>query len=897
MKSVIVANFEQGFMSQTFDSQTLVSPEPHNLFPKKREDLSYSDQKLQDETVYLVVDNATDSYHYFYDINFAIFLMLDGKTSLLEIKQKIEELFPDAEVSLEDIQSFIVQLQEKGLLEGSEKRLTQTRKRTLAQENIFFFRVFSINFDPVAEKFLSFFSLLFEKPFVFIALAFIAWSFIFSFSLSFPWVTLSLLLSAFFAGKLAFFFELVLAGTTSGFFHELGHAMACKKFGGNVREAGLLFYFFLPAFYADVSSASAFRNKTHKIIVGLAGVYLQLFVSALAMLLWYFLVPQSPLYNFLVLLIGAGGFFAILNFIPLIKLDGYYILCDWLEVLNLRENAFRYLSLLLQKWLFNLEKAQNELDLISIKLRKIYFWYAFFGMLYTIWLLWRVFRLFSNLLLSHFKQSGFGTLLLLAGIFLVLKKIWQRRAPAMSELLKKIKESSKAKWFFLIRLKKTTIFFIIIVFLGLIPSRWPGLKGNCVVRPSIKRALAPLESGVVAKIFQHEGEAIKKGEVFAQLDDFNVRKELTALLLQKKALKKRLAYLSAAFGTSLTQANKNFQQAKLNLEAHDILAYNELEKAKNAMQALETRYRTLHKDIEALNQGDLPEELAQIDEELIQAKNKLAFSKNEWNRYQTLASQFLVSPKEVEEKHEAYENARSEVSRLKDKLDFAKKKLFDDENVAFHEYTASRQAYEALLKQVSIIDPQKLQKEVKESRKILNYTEAQKTEIQEVKAQLKLLDSTIAFEQQKLMRLQIKSPIDGVIMTPHVKELEGQRVEKGQPIAWVYHPGSMIFEIHIDELDISQVPHPNDKNNKVEVRLLAFPNQSFSGKILRIVPESLPNSAIGTYLVDVKVEDPSKKLLPGMMGTGKIYGKPRPILWQLLRRPVEYVLWKLWGLF
>ena len=44
--------------------------------------------------------------------------------------------------------------------------------------------------------------------------------------------------------------------------HELGHAFACKYFGGEVRELGFMLLYFQPAFYCDVSDAWTFPERT-----------------------------------------------------------------------------------------------------------------------------------------------------------------------------------------------------------------------------------------------------------------------------------------------------------------------------------------------------------------------------------------------------------------------------------------------------------------------------------------------------------------------------------------------------------------------------------------------------------------------------------------------------------
>src|ERR1044071_9256890 len=54
--------------------------------------------------------------------------------------------------------------------------------------------------------------------------------------------------------------------------HELGHALATKRYGGEVHEMGIMLLLFQPVPYVDASSAYRFRDKWERILVGAAGM-------------------------------------------------------------------------------------------------------------------------------------------------------------------------------------------------------------------------------------------------------------------------------------------------------------------------------------------------------------------------------------------------------------------------------------------------------------------------------------------------------------------------------------------------------------------------------------------------------------------------------------------------
>src|SRR6185295_10688621 len=122
--------------------------------------------------------------------------------------------------------------------------------------------------------------------------------------------------------------------------HEFSHGLACKRFGGQVHEIGLLLIYLQPAMYCNVSDAWLFPEKRRRLLVTLAGAWFEVFCWALAMLFWRFTDPAT-LPNYLALVIATTlGIKTLFNLNPLIKLDGYYLLSDYLEIPNIRRNAF-----------------------------------------------------------------------------------------------------------------------------------------------------------------------------------------------------------------------------------------------------------------------------------------------------------------------------------------------------------------------------------------------------------------------------------------------------------------------------------------------------------------------------------------------------------------------------
>jgi putative peptide zinc metalloprotease protein len=124
--------------------------------------------------------------------------------------------------------------------------------------------------------------------------------------------------------------------------HEFAHGLTLKHFGGRVEEMGFQFLYFIPALYCNVSDAWLLKRR-ERILVTFAGGYVQFVIWAWATIAWRLLAPETFGSRVCLITIGFAAVQAAFNFNPLLKLDGYYILSDYLEIPNLRAKAFAHL--------------------------------------------------------------------------------------------------------------------------------------------------------------------------------------------------------------------------------------------------------------------------------------------------------------------------------------------------------------------------------------------------------------------------------------------------------------------------------------------------------------------------------------------------------------------------
>ena len=140
-------------------------------------------------------------------------------------------------------------------------------------------------------------------------------------------------------------------------FHELGHGLITKAFGGEVHEIGIMLLVFTPVPYVEASAAWAFQSKWQRILVGAAGMVVELFLASLALFVWVSAEPglvRMLAYNTLLI---AGVSTVLFNANPLLRFDGYYMLMDYLEIPNLKGRANRYLGYLVERYALGQQEA------------------------------------------------------------------------------------------------------------------------------------------------------------------------------------------------------------------------------------------------------------------------------------------------------------------------------------------------------------------------------------------------------------------------------------------------------------------------------------------------------------------------------------------------------------
>jgi len=191
--------------------------------------------------------------------------------------------------------------------------------------------------------------------------------------------------------------------------HEFGHAFAVRRFGGEVHTMGVMFLIFSPLPYMDATAAWFFRNKWHRVLVGAAGMIVEVFVASCAVFVWAFTGPgiiHTLAYN---MVFVASISTVLFNINPLLRFDGYYILSDLLDMPNLHQHSNQHLKYLVEHHAFKCQDAETPATS-----RQEEIWFTSFGILSGIYRI-VVFSMIFLFVADQFLLAG----LIMAAICLV----------------------------------------------------------------------------------------------------------------------------------------------------------------------------------------------------------------------------------------------------------------------------------------------------------------------------------------------------------------------------------------------------------------------------------------------------------------------------------------------
>ena len=178
--------------------------------------------------------------------------------------------------------------------------------------------------------------------------------------------------------------------------HELGHSVVITHYGRKVKSAGFLIYFGAPAFFVEATD-SLMLDRRQRIVQASAGPFMELVIAGIASLV-IFAFPEGPLADLLYKFALLNYIVIFMNLVPLLELDGYWILSDLIQVPDLRARSLEFI----QHDFWHKTRARERLSPQEWGLGA----YAIAGIAFTIFSFWTGYFFWSRSSAPWWAPSG-----------------------------------------------------------------------------------------------------------------------------------------------------------------------------------------------------------------------------------------------------------------------------------------------------------------------------------------------------------------------------------------------------------------------------------------------------------------------------------------------------------
>ena len=506
---------------------TSLSSEERPIGMVARSDLVVQESVYQGEKCWIVKDPLAMKYFRLMAPEHHVLTSLQTPCSYLDLKNQLDRLFPEKITRLEALQNLVVSFHRNGLLKsessGQAKPLRKRRNRELKQKLVqLLSSIVSLKLPGFDPEFLL--TAMYRRT---------KWAFSTTFTCV-VWMTI-LLAASLVIGNLDEFFSklpdfqsffafdnLVFMGTILIFtktIHEFGHGLMCHHYGGECHEIGFMLLVMTPAMYCNTSDSWVMPNRWHRMAIGAAGMYVELFTAAPFTFVWWFTNPSWLHYLALNIMFLSSVSTLIFNANPLLRYDGYFILSDFLEIPNLSQKSKLALTSTLRVWCLGMEPVNSRL--LPQKWRTVFALYSVVSFAYR----WAILFFIMWFLKEIFEPWGLAPL---AYLMISMSAIGMLVMPCY-KMIKfflypgRLREMKRLNF-------GVTLFLLAAVtaFICYFPFE-QHVHGSCRIRSSGAQTVYTQEPGILTEVKVKHGEQVKKGQVLAVLENREYDLEVASL--------------------------------------------------------------------------------------------------------------------------------------------------------------------------------------------------------------------------------------------------------------------------------------------------------------------------------------------------------------------------------
>ena len=606
-------------------------------YTRLRRDLLVSRQETTGGVVFVLKDPQLGRFVRLRQHEYFIAQQFDGETSPEEVRQR-GEAHLGARLGESTLERFTSKLSSLGLLEDPARTTALlSRRQARVRGNILALRFKAIDPDSILAALVPRLSFIFTTTFACFSIAIILLA---TGVMAANWEQIHRSLRTLYRVETIPLAWLTLLCVVIG--HEFSHGLTCKRFGGGVHEIGFLLIYLQPAMYCNVSEAWMFPEKRKRLLVTLAGAWFEIFCWALATLFWRVTEPGTTP-SYLALLIATTlGIKTLFNLNPLIKLDGYYLLSDWVEIPNLRRNAFAHIGKCL-KHLFR--PSQPVVTQATPRERRIFWLYGIFAATYSTWLIGFILLSLGSFLIAKYQAWGFA--LFMTTLIVVFRN-------PLRKALRSFNSQFGPKAGMLRAMKRLVTLAVVLAGLGaalyFIQTEFR-VAGEFRILPLHNAEVRAEVEGIIEDVLHDEGDVVNAGDLIARLSDRDFRAELEKIkseIAEKEARLKMLRVGARAEEIELarmtvTRGQERVKYAQFYLEMERKLYEEKLSSKKDfelAEEAATLRQKELEESegtLKLMLAGSRPEEIEATEAEVSRLSWQRSYLEDQLKRLRVLS--------------------------------------------------------------------------------------------------------------------------------------------------------------------------------------------------------------------------------------------------------------------
>jgi putative peptide zinc metalloprotease protein len=637
--------------------------------------------------------------------------------------------------------------------------------------------------------------------------------------------------------------------------HEFAHGLTAKAFGGRATEiGGLLIYYCLPALFCNVSGLHLIAKRGRRLWVIAAGIYWQLLVGASSLIVWYLLNPHIWMGRIAMALVLGSLLDLIFNANPLIKLDGYYFLSQWLSIPNLMDRSRACWRGLL--W-------GSEPGCFSRRDRRTLLTFGLLSFTYNLALPIVIVWYAAQYLMNRFQFPGLLLSGLLAAVYLVrpLKKV-------VSETRGHMETGKTRIW----RRPRFVLAASALLVLAVLCAPWRasvGSYGILVALPGQETIVRAPENASLLALQVQPGQQVTRGQTLGRMGNLDVEEQIAQVRTDLARASAEEERLMGELGVQRDAAESSaWQLAQRRREFRDLDSEEQQIRRRTPPPAGTEVVPASY--VEPAEQS-LPPALAALEAETQQLAARAAEASRQAQRDRTLHSEGLMARSELEA-------AEGKSAALAFDLDAARQRL----RAALVEH---QRRHSSVGTDVGV------------ARAHLAATEAQEVnlllQLNATRSVRNSLTERLGLLERKRAEFDLSVPRAGTVFGEDLPRMQGQYFMKGAEICRITATSELLVRVQAPEQAMGDIA----SGNLVRVKTRAFPDRVFRGAVSKIGGESeLDPDGQRTYRVELTIQNPQGLLRPGMTVFARVDFGRRMVGWLLahkLRQALRPEMWML----